>query len=78
MAYRKDEIRNLALKNVLGKFTLKNIPDARRRGASSGAYYFRYVSSAATKATQEMGIFQREISRELVNWKIGELALTNL
>jgi hypothetical protein len=39
---------------------------------------YRYVSSAVTKATQEMGIFQREISRELVNWKIGELVLTNL
>ena len=38
-------------------FALKNCPDARRRGASSGAYSFRYVSSTAMKATQQMGIF---------------------
>ena len=48
------------------EFTLKNIPDARRRGASSGAYFYRYVSSAATKATQQMGVFQREIKGDLI------------
>src|SRR3990172_10321630 len=42
------------------QFTLKNRTDARRRGASSGAYFIRYVSSAATMATQQMGVFQRE------------------
>jgi len=49
------------LKNDAYNFMLKNDPNARRRGASSGAYFFRYVSSAATKTTQQMGVFQREI-----------------
>jgi len=41
-------------------FTLKNVPDARHQGASSGAYFFRYVSNAATQVTPQMGVFQRE------------------
>jgi len=49
------------LKNDAYNFMLKNDPNARRRGASGGAYFFRYVSSAATKATQQMGAFQRVI-----------------
>ena len=51
---------------VIYKFTLKNRTDARRQGASSGAYFFRYGSSAATKATQQMGVFQREIKGDLI------------